>query len=336
MAPSVARLRGLFRPFGFCRPPIQSSATFTAPFSTRPEPDEDDSFRSSVLLSLHGAPQRQFLLRPDETTTQIFLYTLGEAAARFGVELIAWHASSNHYHAVVYDPSVKLPLFLEHFHKLCARALNARWKRWENFWAAESTCVVRLIEDADVLDKVIYALTNPVADHLVERVFDWPGASSLRYTAGVPRTITVERPEIFFREDGTMPERVTLVVDAPPAHCEDRGAWADRVHAAVREKERAAREERLAGGARVVGRRRVLAVSAFDKPTTYEPRRSLRPHVACLNRERRIRELAALRRFRAAHAEARRRFAGGEREVVFPAGTFQMRVWFGARCAAPS
>src|SRR5689334_8027799 len=153
-----------------------------------------------IYLVTRRCTQRQFLLRPDETTTRIFLYTLGEAATRFGIELIAWHAASNHYHAVVYDPSGNLPLFLERFHKLCARALNARWKRWENFWAAEVTCAVRLIEDADVLDKVVYALSNPVTDHIVDRVFDWPGASSLRYTRAVPHTIIIERPTIFFRE----------------------------------------------------------------------------------------------------------------------------------------
>src|SRR6185503_288588 len=44
------------RPFGFCRPPIHSSATFTAPFSIRSEPDEDDVVRSSESPALHGAP----------------------------------------------------------------------------------------------------------------------------------------------------------------------------------------------------------------------------------------------------------------------------------------
>jgi REP element-mobilizing transposase RayT len=120
-----------------------------------------------LYLVTRRCTQRQFLLRPDEGTKQIFLYALGDAAARFGIELIAWHASSNHYHAVVYDPRGELPLFLERFHKLCARALNARWKRWENLWAAEATCAVRLIEDEDVLEKVVYTLANPVVDHLV-------------------------------------------------------------------------------------------------------------------------------------------------------------------------
>ena len=97
-----------------------------------------------------------------------------------------------------------------------------------------------------------------------------------------------------------------------------------------------ARPRGLTTGARVAGRRWILAASAFDKPITHEPRRKIRPQVACLNRERRIREIVALQRFRAAHAEARRRFGDGQRDVLFPVGTFQMRVMFGARCAAPS
>jgi len=171
-----------------------------------------------IYLVTRRCTQRQFLLRPDETTTRIFQYTLGEAATRFGIELLAWHASSNHYHAVVYDPSGNLPLFLERFHKLCARALNARWKRWENVWAAEATCAVRLIEDADVLEKVVYTLANPITDQLVERVFDWPGANSLRYTRAAPRTILVERPRIFFREGGPLPKTVQLQVAVPPSN----------------------------------------------------------------------------------------------------------------------
>ena len=277
--------------------------------------------------------QRQFLLLPDETTSNIFLYTLGEAANFYGIELIAWHAASNHYHAVVHDPKGNLPLFLERFHQLCARALNAHWGRWENLWADEQPCTVRLIEDADVFEKVVYALANPVVDNLVDRVFDWPGANSLRYTRDEPYSLVVRRPTVFFREDGPMAESVKLTVTPPPAHRNDRSAWVARVHAAVREKERVARERRAAERTRIVGRRRVLAASPFDRPSTQEPRRNLRPQIACLNRERRIRELVALRQFRAAYGEARRRFVAGQRDVVFPAGTFQMRVRFGVRCA---
>lgn len=63
LAPSVARLgaealRGQFRPLGCCRPPVQSPAAFAVPFCTRPDPGEDDVFRSSVPPAPHGARSR--------------------------------------------------------------------------------------------------------------------------------------------------------------------------------------------------------------------------------------------------------------------------------------
>src|SRR5829696_10196693 len=119
--------------------------------------------------------QRQFLLRPDNETTEIVLFCLAEAAEKFEICALAWHFASNHYHAVVYDPWGDLPAFLERFHKFAAKTLNERWGREENLWSTEPTCVVQLVEPQDVFDKVVYTLTNPVADDLVDRVFDWPG-----------------------------------------------------------------------------------------------------------------------------------------------------------------
>ena len=125
-----------------------------------------------TYLITRRCSERRFLLRPDPRTEEIFLYCLAEAAERFGIRVIAWVAMSNHYHAVVEDPEGVLPAFLCHLHKMTARALNARWSRWENFWSAEPTCAVRLVEGADVLDKTVYALANPIADHLVQRALD--------------------------------------------------------------------------------------------------------------------------------------------------------------------
>ncbi|HET9960496.1 MAG TPA: transposase, partial [Polyangiaceae bacterium] len=94
--------------------------------------------------------QRQFLLRPDDRTNQCFLFCLALAAQRAGVRIVAFVAMSNHYHAIVHDPLGTLPVFMEHLHKLAARALNARWGRWENLWAAEQTCATHLVNPADV------------------------------------------------------------------------------------------------------------------------------------------------------------------------------------------
>ena len=94
---------------------------------------------------------------------------------------------SNHYHAVIYDRAGRYPEFIEHFHKLLARSQNALRGRWENFWAAEDPCIVRLVDPADVIAKLVYAATNPVKDHLVERIHHWPGVN------GYTRLMSLER-----------------------------------------------------------------------------------------------------------------------------------------------
>jgi REP element-mobilizing transposase RayT len=276
--------------------------------------------------------QRQYLLRPDRRTNRIFLYCLAAAARRCGIRLLAWTAMSNHYHAIVQDPDARLPAFLEHFHKLLARVLNVRWGRWENFWSTEQTCAVYLVDAEDVFDKVVYVLANPVVDHLVDRVTDWPGASSFIYTGGTG-TASIERPREFFRANGPMPERVTLTTVAPEGV--DAQEWTDRVREAVAARELAAREERQHRGIRVVGRKAVLAMSPFDKPTTKAPRRNLRPSIACRNRQRRIRELQALKEFRQRYHRARTLLAAGRRDVLLPLGTYRWRL-LGWSCEPPS
>src|SRR3569623_1841477 len=52
-------------------------------------------------------------------------------------------------------------------------------RRWENFWASEATSVVELVGPDDILDKMTYALTNPVKDGLIDRAHHCHGASSL-------------------------------------------------------------------------------------------------------------------------------------------------------------
>jgi putative transposase len=288
--------------------------------------------RRAYLLT-RRCTQRLFLLRPDEETRAIFAYCLAEAARRHNIEVIAWLAMSNHYHAVVFDRDGKLPAFIEHFHKMLAKALNVRWDRRENFWSTVETCVTYLPTPNDVFEKVVYVLANPVASNLVDRIGDWPGCNSLQHLSG--NATVHERPKTYFRTTGsTMPARVELraVLPSEVAGSETFAQWADRVRAAVAEKERGARDERMRTGARVVGRKTVLRTSAFASPSTPEPRRDLRPALACKDRERRIIELRRLNEFRRAHESARRQYVAGEHLVEFPPGTYRMRA-LGVRCA---
>jgi putative transposase len=276
--------------------------------------------------------QRQFLMRPDPQTNNAFIYCLAAAADRYGIQVLFTVAMSNHHHTGIYDPDGNYPAFLEHFHKLFAKCQNALRGRWENFWASEQTSVVRLVDTDDVLDKMTYALTNPVKDGLVESAHHWPGVTSIGCVVrGTP--LVASRPKHFFREEGAMPDAVTLSFARPrglehltPAE------FASRVADRIREREEQATNERRRSRVPILGRRAVLKQRWSDRPTTQEPRRGLDPRVAARNKWSRIEALMRNKVFRDAYAAARTSFQRGVRDVLFPAGTYWLRRFANAVC----
>jgi hypothetical protein len=271
--------------------------------------------------------QRQYLLRPDPETNNAFTYCLAEAAQRFGIEIILPMAEANHHHTVLFDRHGRHPQFVEHFHKMLARCQNARFGRWENLWSADEVCITRLLDRATVIDKLVYAASNPVKDLLVERATQWPGVNGYReLLTGSP--LRARRPRHFFRENGVMPAEVTLQLVIPP-ELGPADAVIAEVQAGVEAVERAMREERARTGARILGRRRILAQSWRDSPTSREPRRTLRPRFAG-TLETRVPALIAFKEFLVAYRDARRDWLTGLR-ALFPAGTY----WLARFAAVP-
>ena len=277
--------------------------------------------------------QRQFLMRPDRATNNAFIYCLAVAAERFHIRVLFTMAMSNHHHTGIEDPDGNYPAFLELFHKLFAKCQNALRGRWENFWASEQTSVVRLVDPDDIVDKMVYALSNPVKDGLVSRTRHWPGASSLS-SLEHGTILTASRPRHFFRDEGDMPERVSLAI-ARPKGFEDvtAEAFASRVLERVRTVEVAAAADRQRTGQPVLGRHAVLTQKWSDRPATREPRRQLDPRVAARNKWRRIEALMRNREFCAAYAAAREAFIAGVRDIIFPPGTYWLRRFVKTGCA---
>ena len=233
--------------------------------------------------------QRQFLLRPDRATNDTVLYCLAESARRFGIDLILPSVLSNHHHIVLFDRHGRVVEFAEHLHEFIAKAMNTLRGRWENFWSSEPLCLLRLVDPADVLDKLVYAATNPVKDGLVERVHQWPGVNGLSALLN-QRSITVRRPRHFFRADGPMPDEVTLNLVIPPELGD-----AEQVRGDLRQRvaalEHVLSSARARSGASVLGRRMILRQSWRDEPSTTEPRRGLRPRIAARSHWSRIEAL---------------------------------------------
>jgi hypothetical protein len=276
--------------------------------------------------------QRQYLLRPDHATNNAFIYCLAVAAERAGVIPLFTAAESNHHHTGIFDPRGTFPVFLEHFHKLLAKCMNARRKRWENFWSSEQTSVLRLVDPSDVLDKMVYALTNPCKDNLVEKVHHWPGVNS--YTAILAgKSLTAIRPAHFFREKGNMPATVTLTFHRPPEFAEmTRADFVTMVQTRVEAFEAEAKAHRRATGARVLGRKAILKQNWWDSPTTHEPRRDLNPRVAAKDKWSRIEALGRNKLFGNLYRRAYKAFKDGIKDVVFPVGTYWLRLFAAVVC----
>ncbi len=277
--------------------------------------------------------QRQFLMRPDKDTNNAFIYCLAEAAARFRIQVLFTVAMSNHHHTGIYDREGNYPAFLEHFHKLFAKCQNALRGRWENFWSSEQTSVVRAVEPDDAITKMTYALTNPVKDALVERAHHWPGVTSLEAVLH-GRPLTASRPKHFFREDGPMPDTVTLSFAIPPGfeHMSTQ-EFTELVADRVRQVEESAAVERRRTGTSILGRRAVLRQPWANRPGEREPRRRLDPWGSAHSKWRRVEALLRNRVFREAYIEARARFIAGVKDVCFPAGTYWLRRFANAVCA---
>ena len=204
-----------------------------------------------------------------------------------------------------------------------------------------------------VLEHAVYTLANPVRAFLVATSRHWLGVSSVKMKYGVP--VVVRRPQFGLwsgkaahakrrasRRSGRaayagrtkMPETAELVIDRPPIMPElsDEELRA-LVLEQLAEREQKIARERLERGIQVVGRSRCLAVHFLAIPKPEELFSRQPSFSASSNRERK--RLAELRRrFLVAYYAARDRFLAGERDVVWPEGTWLMRVRFGLPCEA--
>lgn len=275
--------------------------------------------------------QRQFLLRPDPETNNAFTYCLAEAAQRYEISVLLPCAMSNHHHTVIFDRWGNYPEFVERFHKLLAKCQNALRGRWENLWASEQVCVVRLVDPADVMRKLVYTATNPVKDRLVERAHHWPGVNGLSALLG-RRPLHATRPRHFFRPDGSMPESVTLHLEIPP-ELGDPQQLRDELRERVAAEEAAVAAERRRTGAGILGRRSILRQSWRQFPVSREPRRNLRPKIAARSLWARIEAILRNREFLAAYREARARWIAGD-VTSFPIGTYWLRRFANAPLAS--
>ncbi|BDG09230.1 transposase [Anaeromyxobacter paludicola] len=286
----------------------------------------------TTYLVTRRCSERRFFLRPSPLTNAIFLYVLAVAARLYGVRLHAFCVLSNHYHLVLTDPHARLPAFMQYLDGLVARAVNAALGRWEGFWSAEASYnAVSQADSDDVVRKIAYVLANPVSAGLVRSGRDWPGLWSSPEQLGTA-TLTAARPKVFFHPCGALPESVSLQLTLPPGFSCPEELRA-RVESAMTELPERRRTEGKVRG--FLGRAAVLAQSPFGRPGTGEPRRKLSPRFAAADPVKRVEAISRWRTFLDGYRRALASWRSGVRNVLFPPGTYQLRLEHRAPCAAP-
>ncbi len=286
----------------------------------------------TTSLVTRRCSERRFFLRPSPAINEMFLYVLALAARRYGVEVHAFCVLSNHFHLVVSDPFACLPEFVRYLDSLVARAANASLGRFEGFWASgTSFSAVAPVAPDDVVAKTAYTLANPVAAGLVQSGAEWPGLWSGPDQIGSGK-LTVRRPKKFFRADGYLPELVDLELTAPPGFA-SVGEFRARVSDALRRLEKKIRREFAEARRGFLGVAKVLAQKPTARPVPGEPRFGINPRVAAQDKWKRIEALTSLTDFLRAYREAWDALRAGVTGVVFPAGTYHLRVMHDVRCA---
>jgi REP element-mobilizing transposase RayT len=286
----------------------------------------------STYLVTRRCSERRFFLLPSGATHALVLFILAVVAERHGIRLHAFCVMSNHIHLVLTDVRGVLPAFQRDLDSLIARAVNAAIGHRESFWDRESYSVVPLRTAADILAKIVYVLANPVAAGLVRRGREWPGLwSDPRKMSGAPTRI--DRPDGFFREGGPLPASIELRLHPPPG-VEDAPRFREVLARTLESEEDRAASRLGHEGRSFVGAARARAQKWWTRPAREEPLGRLHPRVAGYSKQVRDEALAELRAFWDAYREALEAWRRGAHEVLFPPGTWAMRVHHGARCAA--
>jgi hypothetical protein len=283
---------------------------------------------------------RFFLFRPDAdgTMQNICVYCIGLFAALFGIEVHVVTVLSNHVHLVLTDTRGNFPDYLERCHRILALATKC-YRGWDgSVFNRSQTSMVELPTVTTIIEKMAYVIVNGVAAGAVYDFRDWPGVRTIIDDIG-RRAMHAVRPKWFFLAL-RWPDAVELPLVWPDAVLAEMTP--DQARAALKEAvnrlEKQARAEVRGRGDTFMGPERVMRAPITTRGTASEPWGTRNPTFATAgDREVHQAMVEKRRAFRASYRTAHVRFANGDRDVVFPYGTWKLRVLYNVDVApAPS
>ena len=315
----------------------------------------------TVMVTARAVNQA-FRFVPTRKVTPTILYCFAYTLSRKDYRGIAVHEflwMSNHFHIVLTAADDSLPAFMQALDSLMSRALNAlRGTGGSNL---EKHYNITVEADPNKIpEHCAYTLANPCKAHLVARAHHWKGASSVNMEYG--KAIVIERPKFGMwatpkaevdeankkrrstrrmssvrkRHSGRWKtlEQVELRITRPKIHLDlSDAALREEVRRQVVGLEAKADKVRQESGRRVLGMRRVEKQHWNALPSQREDMFGPEPAAAGTNKWARIEQLQQRRAFIEAYRAALARYMDGDRDVVFPLGTWLMRRRFNVKCA---
>jgi REP element-mobilizing transposase RayT len=302
----------------------------------RPVYEDDCIF---ITRRVHG---REFRLLQTPQTKELVGYVLSVLVARYGIEICAVCVMSNHWHAQIYDPLGNVSSFTRDFHHFVTKGLNEAYGDEGSMWDSAQTSHVHPEEPDDVIGRIAYAMANPVKAGIVKNIKDYPGIC-LRWPQPAVKFV---RPDLQFfggkrkkkkkRKAIAWPETATLQLHRPHGFSEvEEPDLEELIEARVKTVEAEARKK----GRTFLGVSGLLAQSRYARPAKKKPDEkpegAINPRVACRDAWRRVERLQLNRYFVDELARCRKAFLAGDRDVVFPHGTYKMRIHHGVNVAPP-
>jgi putative transposase len=299
------------------------------------------------------AVNRCYRFVPTRRTLEIIWYCFARTLDKYRgcIEAHEFLWMSNHYHLVLTDRGGRLPRFMEELNSLLARALNAL-HGIQGTTIEKGYNLVVVASEAKLAEHCIYTLANPCSANLVERCHQWQGVSSRRLEYGA--AITIVRPKhglwggscrhtersasqaskrASYGGRSKLPEEVSLVLTRPPIMLELSDAeLRNHIREQLHQCERALIANRRARKWRVMGWAAATKVSCRAAPAHTEERFGTVPSYSADTKAARISAWERRRDFLERYYAAWRRFVAGEWAVIFPAGTWMMKVRFGVTC----
>ena len=279
--------------------------------------------------------RRTHLLRPDAELNALFTYCLAVVAERYGIRVHAAVVMSTHEHLILTDVQGVLPRFLQELHRLVALGVKVL-RKWEGaVWDHEKSSVVELRTDQAVIEKLAYAMANPVAAGLIRDASDWPGVTTRPHELGLA-SWKAARPAGYFDADNPQwPDVATLALTMPQLSMSDADSR-QAVAAELKAQEAEARAHLRAKGWHFLKRVRLRTLSPFTRARSREPLRARNPTFAVGRGQRAafLAAVAAVRAFREAYRAALQSWRSKLRAALFPPETWLMRWLHGAAIGA--